>query len=208
MSMPPTSGDQPENRKAAAAAAKAYAKAERPWYKKKRVIIPAALVAIMVIASAAGAGGSGDDENDQETTSSDTSSNDNGADDTARKTAKDEPKDEAKDEAKPKPQALKVEATAIIKEFEQNEFAADQKYDDKTLQVSGRVNKIDTDMFDSDKYILRIGGGGDFDFLTVNCEGLSKDELSALSVGQKVTVVGEFEDGGDLGVEMKDCAVV
>ena len=47
-----------ENPRAAAKAAKAYAKATRPWYKKKRFIIPIVLVAIIVIASVAGGGGS------------------------------------------------------------------------------------------------------------------------------------------------------
>ena len=47
----------PRNPKADAKAAKAYAKAMRPWYKKKRVIIPAGLVALAM----AGAASSGSD---------------------------------------------------------------------------------------------------------------------------------------------------
>lgn len=82
-SWPPPPGGDP---KAAAKAAKAYAKASRPWYKKKRFILPLALVVIVVIASAAGAGGgSGDDgpkvvENDKASNEnkSDSNSNDEG----------------------------------------------------------------------------------------------------------------------------------
>jgi hypothetical protein len=50
--------DQPQwdDPKASKAAAKAYAKAQRPLYKKKRVIIPAAFVAIAVFSSATGGG--------------------------------------------------------------------------------------------------------------------------------------------------------
>src|SRR5664279_4448259 len=57
---PPPSGDQKDHRalKAEAKAAKAYAKASRPWYKKKRFIIPAVLVVLVVVISAANAGGS------------------------------------------------------------------------------------------------------------------------------------------------------
>lgn len=56
----PPPGWQPgqENPKAAAKAAKAYAKATRPWFKKKRFIIPIAFVAIMVIIQASSGGGS------------------------------------------------------------------------------------------------------------------------------------------------------
>ena len=43
--------------KAEARAAKAYAKAQRPWFKKKRIIIPSALVTLVVVASAASGGG-------------------------------------------------------------------------------------------------------------------------------------------------------
>jgi hypothetical protein len=41
----------PRNAKAEAKAAKAYAKALRPWYKKKRVIVPAGFVALVVAVS-------------------------------------------------------------------------------------------------------------------------------------------------------------
>lgn len=56
--MPDTpSEQQPDvNPKAAAKAAKAYAKATRPWYKKKRFILPIALVLLIVIISAASSG--------------------------------------------------------------------------------------------------------------------------------------------------------
>lgn len=60
MSQTPTPGYQPGqdmNPKAAARAAKAYAKATRPWYKKKRFIIPIALVALIVLFSALSGGG-------------------------------------------------------------------------------------------------------------------------------------------------------
>lgn len=61
----PQAGWQPDplNPKAAAKAAKAYAKATRPWYKKKRFIIPGVVVALAIIGSAVGSsGGSGDDK--------------------------------------------------------------------------------------------------------------------------------------------------
>ncbi len=45
------------NDKAERAAAKAYAKAQRPWYKKKRFIIPGGLVALGILGSASGGGG-------------------------------------------------------------------------------------------------------------------------------------------------------
>ena len=52
-------GDDP---KAHAKAAKAYAKAQRPWYKKKRFMIPLVLVVVVIVIKAAAGGGGGGDE--------------------------------------------------------------------------------------------------------------------------------------------------
>lgn len=59
----------PHDPRAQAAADKAYAKAQRPWYKKKRYIIPLALVVLIVITSATSSGG---DKGSQKNHASDT----------------------------------------------------------------------------------------------------------------------------------------
>jgi len=51
--------DPSRNAKAEAKAAKAYAKAVRPWYKKKRVLIPLGLVLVTMVGAAMGSSGSG-----------------------------------------------------------------------------------------------------------------------------------------------------
>ncbi|HEY0905372.1 MAG TPA: hypothetical protein VGE14_15910 [Marmoricola sp.] len=53
---PQPPGQPPYDPRAQAAAAKAYAKAQRPWYKKKRFIIPLAFLALVIIGSAAASG--------------------------------------------------------------------------------------------------------------------------------------------------------
>ncbi len=61
----------PRNAKAEAKAAKAYAKAERPWYKKKRFIIPLGLILLTIVVSAGSSGGGNDNNratNDSTTT--------------------------------------------------------------------------------------------------------------------------------------------
>ena len=95
----------------------------------------------------------------------------------------------------------------MVKEFENNEFKADMKYEGTTLRITGVVDKIDTDFWDDSKYILSLGDGGDWVFLTVDCYGMSNEELSTLDKGDTVTVIGEFDDGGDLGVDVKHCAL-
>lgn len=102
---------------------------------------------------------------------------------------------------------VKVEAKKILKEFEENEAAADGKYKGKTVQVSGVVDKVDTEIFDEEQYSVQIGGGGDFVLFTVNCNDQSSKDVAKIKKGQKITVVGAFDDGGDLGVELSDCKI-
>lgn len=176
------------NAKADAKAAKAYAKASRPWYKKKRWWAAGVLL-IIIIASAGGAGSdSGSDESSNGGGGSE--SNGGGGGGGGSQSAD-----------------MKVQATKIIKDFEENEAAADGRYKDKTLQVSGVVDKVDTEVWDDEEYVVRVGGGGQFELLTVNCNDLSSGEVSSIKKGQDIVVVGEFDDGGDLGVELKDCSI-
>jgi hypothetical protein len=154
--------------------------------------------------------GGGDD--DADTTASDdttTVTTDSGDDAEVEEVADEEPAKEekskkAKPATKPAPvKAMAVQADAMVKEFEQNELAADAKYDGKTLRITGRIDKIDTDVWDDEKYILRLGKK--WSFINVNCNDMPTDQLATLKQGQSVTVVGKFDDGGDLGVEVADC---
>lgn len=97
-----------------------------------------------------------------------------------------------------------VRAGKLIDDFSENELAADRRYKGKTLKVAGVVDNIDTDLFDEDKYILGLTDGSDFAFLTVRVHDIPQKELLKLKVGQKVTIIGEFDDGGSLGVDLKD----
>ena len=102
---------------------------------------------------------------------------------------------------------LKVEAKKIIQEFEKNEASADAKYKGKTLQVSGVVDKVDTEIFDEDQYSIRINGGGRFELISVNCNDISAKVAGGIKAKKPITVVGVFDDGGDLGIELKNCRV-
>lgn len=178
--------DQARNPKADAKAAKAYAKASRPWFKKKRWWVVGAVLLIIIISVAnSGASDSGD------------TAADNGGSSTGDNSAKEKA-----------PKAMKVQATRILKDFEDNEAAADGKYKGKTLQIKGVVAKVDTEIFDDSQYVVQIGGGGQFEFFTVNCDDQKAGDVSALKKGDDITVLADFEDGGDLGVELKHCNIL
>ena len=118
------------------------------------------------------------------------------------KSAPAKPGKKAKHEKAAKKETTKVKATTLVKAFEDNELKSDKKYKGKTLEVTGTVEEIDTDTMDKDVYILRMSGG-EYSFLTVNFRDIPTDQLDKVDKGDKVTVIGEFEDGGDLGVEIK-----
>jgi hypothetical protein len=217
-SIPPPGppGGQPEypirNPKAEAKADKAYAKAMRPWYKKKRYMIPLAVVALFAIIGALGGGG---DDNTTAQPSGSGSATSSATNETEPKSTpspegedKATPTEESSPEPEPKPKAMGVKAGKILKEFEENEARADAKYKDKTLRVTGEVAKVDTEFLDEDQYVIQVGTGEDFEFSFVNCNDISSAVAQKVSKGDKVAVVGEFDDGGDLGVELKDCELL
>jgi hypothetical protein len=174
-------------------------KPKKPIYKRWWFITGAAVVVFMIIGAATGSGS-------EEPAKADSKSSTNASEETAPKTPEKSDKADApaKEEKPAKEFDLAVNAGKIIKDYEDNELAADQTYSGKTLKVTGVVDKIDTDMWDSDKYILNLTGGGEWEILSVRVTGLSQDELSTLKVGQKATVIAKFDDGGDLGVDLKD----
>ncbi len=196
---PPHSGPTPTgNPKADAKAAKAYAKASRNWYQKKRWWAAGALALMIIFGSMSGGGETTDN---QELAASESTTQSEPAEQTAAKEEKAEPK-------AAEPKAMKVDAKKILKEFEDNEAAADAKYKGTVIEVTGEIDKVDTEVWDDDQYIVQVNGGGEWEFLTVNCNDLPSSAVTSLKKGQDVTVRGEFDDGGDLGVEIKDCKVL
>jgi hypothetical protein len=101
--------------------------------------------------------------------------------------------------------AVNIRAAKLVKEFEKNELQADAKYKGKTLRITGVVAEVDTELLDDEKYYVSLGSGSKWEFLYVNCHDMSNDELATLKVGKHATVIGKFDDGGDLGVEVADC---
>ncbi|HEU5044885.1 MAG TPA: hypothetical protein VFT75_12210 [Nocardioidaceae bacterium] len=175
-----------------------------------------ALVLVIIVISATSSNGStSSNTEDTSATGSSTTSSDTGVTDTADTTSQqssdttDTTSQNSSDtaEAPARVKAVKVKAKTILKEFEDNEAAADTKYKGKTLRVTGVVAKVDTELFDDSQYIIELNGGGRWEILTVNCNDVSESVAAKAEKGSTVSVVGQFDDGGDLGVELKDCTL-
>jgi hypothetical protein len=188
------------------------AQGKQNWFMRHKIMTGVLAIVLIAMVASAASGGSDDKSN---TASDDTSASteptptkDAEPTKEAESTKEAEPTKKAEPTKEPEPKPAKpmvVKTATILKDFEDNELAADAKYKGKTLAITGVVNEIDTELFDDEKYILRLGSGGDFEFLTVNCNDMSTDDLAKYNKGDTVTVIGEFDDGGDLGVEVKDC---
>jgi hypothetical protein len=165
------------NPKASRAAAKAYAKAQRPFYKKKRVLIPAAVVALGVFA-AAGSGGGGDKEPVEVQTVA--------AEDAAAEAAVPKKEEPA---AKPVEPALVVSSAEMIELLEGNALKAKNTYEGKQVQVSGFVGSIDAsgDYFSLDPEPDAIVFTG----VQVQTGSKFADQLANFEKGQTVTVIGQ-----------------
>ncbi len=189
--------------KAQAAADKAYRKASRPWFKKKRFLIPLIIVALMIISGISNAGK--DDSSATVAPATDASSEAPAAAAPAAAPA------EAPAAAAPAPAAqeiVSVDAAQLLADFKGNEAAADAKYKGKVLQVTGFVDKVDTEFLDKDQYIVRLDNGDRYSFLSVNCNDVPAATAAAVVPESNITVRGTFQDGGDLGVELKACEIL
>lgn len=191
--------DAQRHGKAQAAAEKAYLKASRPWFKKKRFIIPLIFVLIMIISSIANGG---KDEN----AASSTPAADAAA--VAPAAAAAPAASEAPAPAQAAPEVMQVEAGQLLADFKGNEAAADAKYKGKVLQVTGFVDKVDTEFLDKDQYVVQVDNGDKYSFIHVNCNDVGAARAAAIAPESAITVRGTFQDGGDLGVELKACEVL
>jgi hypothetical protein len=192
------------------------------WFVRHKILSGVlALVLLLIIAGAVGGGGSDDD--DTSTASDDSAASAEPSPSTKAKPAakaSEEPVDEPSQQAtegaskepepKPEPKVIKVTAAKILQQFEDNEAAADLQYGDhQLLEVSGFVSKVDTELFHDDRYVINVSGPDyEYAFATVNCDGQSAEDVASIKVGQKITVGGDFQDGGDLGVELGGCHIV
>jgi len=93
----------------------------------------------------------------------------------------------------PSPAATVIEVTAqeLYSAYEANQVAADAKYKDKIVRVTGIVNTIGKDILDT-PYVL-LTSGGQYEMFGVQCMFDKKYELelAQLIKGQTVTVQGK-----------------
>jgi len=84
-----------------------------------------------------------------------------------------------------------VTADKLMSDYTANEVAADAKYKNNTVQVSGIVDSIGKDILDTPYISLKTGG--QYSFTVVQCMFAKSDEsaLATVSKGQSMTLIGQ-----------------
>lgn len=102
-----------------------------------------------------------------------------------------------------KAEAIKVSASELASAYKKNEVAADEKYKNKKIEISGEIESIDSGVGDEPRIRLQSGEL----FVAVTLEGISKAEAKKLNKGDKLTAVCKG-DGEIIGSpQLKDCKI-
>ena len=108
-------------------------------------------------------------------------------------------------EVKPEAAPIAVKASQIVKDYDENTVAADEKYKGKKLLVSARISEISTDLFD--KPYLVLDGPNPFQRAQMHFDDDAKSVMAGLKKGQQIKAV--CVGGGDVAKSpmLKDCRI-
>ena len=115
--------------------------------------------------------------------------------------------DEAEQSISGKPVDFKLTARELFQAYDQNEVAADEKYEGKVLEISGRVEDIGKDITDTIYVTLEAGGGSGFFSVQCYFADTHASDAAKLSKGDGITVKG-LCNGMVGNVSIRGCSIV
>jgi len=100
-----------------------------------------------------------------------------------------------------------LSAIELYSAYNSNEVAADQKFKDKIITVTGTVENIAKDIMD-DIYVTLKGERGEYSIGSIQCffSKAHTDQAATLKKGQKLTVKGKCT-GKMMNVLMRGCII-
>ena len=113
--------------------------------------------------------------------------------------------EEAEKEVVSKGPAHKVSARRLWAEYDENGVAADQKYKDKIIEVTGVVDTIDKDITDTIYIKLKTGQYSSMAYCYLAAK--HTNEAASLRKGQTITLRGKC-DGKLMGINLRGCVLV
>ena len=105
------------------------------------------------------------------------------------------------------PSAINVSAAQLFSDYSANQVAADAKYKNNLVEVTGIVGNIGKDILDN-PYIL-LTDGQEYSLTGVQCSFSQSDnsQLATVSKGQQITLRGNVS-GLMMNVEVSGCQIV
>jgi hypothetical protein len=84
--------------------------------------------------------------------------------------------------------AFQLDATGLIRAFEQNEAAANTRYLDKIIAVNGKVKNIEKD--EKGDYSIILGGEGSLSSVRCSMDATHRQDVTGLAAGTVITIKG------------------
>lgn len=102
----------------------------------------------------------------------------------------------------------KVEMTAFVKEFDENQLAAEEKYKGRLVEFNGYVKNISEDILGSPFLAINPNTDQYYYGTYIQCFFKEKSELTSLKNGQRVTAQGKVDSQTLGNIVLKECKVV
>ncbi|MFZ9586155.1 MAG: OB-fold protein [Crocinitomicaceae bacterium] len=104
-----------------------------------------------------------------------------------------------------------VSSVQLYEDYEANQVAADEKYKDKVVQVSGTIIDISKNPIDEDEIIVKLNGliDNEYEIMGVSFyfDKSHASEVASLSKGADLTIKGLCK-GSVIGVSVEGCSLV
>lgn len=97
---------------------------------------------------------------------------------------------------------IKVNATTLLEDYNNNSVAADEKYKGKKIQISGKIYSIE------DGYI-KIESADNWEFSNIHAYYLDGQDVSKLAKGDQIKVIGVCKGEEIFGdIKLSDCEIM
>lgn len=102
--------------------------------------------------------------------------------------------------------AIKVTASQLYSDYEANEVAADAKYKNKKIEVSGTISNIGKDILDTPYVALVVSPNNPVFSVQCMFDKSAQSQLATLTKDSKITLVGTVS-GKMANIIVKDCVI-
>lgn len=103
--------------------------------------------------------------------------------------------------------AIKVTAAQLYSDYEANEVAADSKYKNKKVEVSGTISNIGKDILDTPYVALVVSPNNPIFSVQCMFDKSAQSQLANLTKDSKITLTG-IVSGKMANIIVKDCSIL